>query len=182
MSDPFDLAAPPLAAAGFALRPLAAGDAPDVFAYASDPEVARHTLWPPHASEAFTRGFLERFTAPTFLSWAIVGPDGSRVVGMVFLHTLNRDHRRAEIGFNLARSQWGRGMATEASRLVLGFSFPRLDLNRVEATCMPANAGARRVAEKLGTTHEGTLRRSHLRHDRFHDMDLFGLLRADFKG
>jgi hypothetical protein len=41
MSDTFDCQAPALEAGAFTLRGLSVDDAPDVFAYASDPEVAR---------------------------------------------------------------------------------------------------------------------------------------------
>jgi ribosomal-protein-alanine N-acetyltransferase len=181
MSDAFEVRAPVLEAETFTLRPLCIDDAPGVFAYASDPEVARHTLWPPHESEDFTRGFLKRFTGPGFLSWAIVSREDGRVLGMVFLHSLSSHHRKAEIAFNVARSHWGKGMATGAARLVLGHSFAQLGLNRVEATCMPGNLGSRRVLEKLGMSREGLSRRSHLRHDGFHDMELFALLREEFR-
>jgi len=82
----------------------------------------------------------------------------------------------------VARGRWGRGIATEAARLVLRYAFEHYGLNRVEATCMPENAGSRRVLEKLGMEHEGRLRRSHLRHDGFHDMDLFSILRDEARG
>jgi ribosomal-protein-alanine N-acetyltransferase len=161
------------------LRGLAVDDAADVFAYASDPEVALYTLWPPHPSVEFTRAFLRMFTAPSLLSWAIVAPESGKVVGMVFLHSLNKHHKRAELSFNVARSHWKRGIATEAARQVLRFAFTQMGLNRIEATCMPANAASRRVLEKLGFTHEGRSRRSHRRHDGFHDMELFALLRDE---
>jgi ribosomal-protein-alanine N-acetyltransferase len=180
MSGTFDIPAPPLAAPSFALRTLAVDDTPDVFACAADPEVARFTLWPAHKSEEFTRGFLKAFTAPTFMSWAIVPRDGATVAGMVFLHSLSKQHMRAEIAFNVGRSHRGRGLATEAARFVLRHSFSQMGLNRVEATCMTANAGSRRVLEKLGMKHEGKSRRSHRRFDGFHDMELYVVLRDEF--
>jgi ribosomal-protein-alanine N-acetyltransferase len=161
------------------LRSLRIGDAPAVFAYASDPEVARYTLWPHHESEEQTRGFLRMLSGPEILGWAIVPRDGAELVGIVFLHSLDRRNRKAEIAFNVARSFWGRGIATEGARLVLRYSFEHLGLNRVEATCMPGNGASRRVLEKLGMAREGRMRSSHLRHDGFHDMDLFGILRDD---
>jgi [ribosomal protein S5]-alanine N-acetyltransferase len=71
-------------------------------------------------------------------------------------------------------------MATDSSRLVLQYAFAKRRLNRIEATCMPANAGSRRVLEKLGMVHEGRSRRSHRRHDGFHDMDIYSILRDEF--
>jgi RimJ/RimL family protein N-acetyltransferase len=44
---------------------------------------------------------------------------------------------------------------------------------------MPDNPASRRVLQKLGMRHEGRMRRSHHRHDGFHDMDLFAVLRGE---
>jgi [ribosomal protein S5]-alanine N-acetyltransferase len=181
MADSFSIAAPFIETTALRLRALALDDAPEVFAYASDPEVARFTLWPPHKSEEFTRGFLRMLTGPAILSWAIASRESGDLLGIVFLHTLNKYHKRAEISFNVARSHWNKGIATEASRMVLRCSFTQLDLHRIEATCMPGNLGSRRVLEKLGMTHEGKLRRSHVRYDGFHDMDLFSILSDEMR-
>jgi ribosomal-protein-alanine N-acetyltransferase len=161
------------------LRALSVDDAPAVHAYASDAEVARFTLWPPHSSEAFSRQFVADLTHPTILSWAIVLKNEQRVIGIVFLHSFSKRHRKAEIAFNVARPSWKAGVATAAARAVLRFAFETLNLNRVEATCMPANVGSRRVLEKIGMTKEGVMRRSHSRHDGFHDMALFSILRDE---
>ncbi len=179
MGDAFVSRAPVLEADGLTLRALSDGDAPAVFAYASDPEVARYTLWPAHESEESTSRFLRVFTGPGFLSWAILSRGEGTVVGMVFLHSLSTRHKKVEIAFNVARSHWRRGLATEAARRVLRHSFSELGLNGVEATCMPGNLASARVLVKLGMAHEGRSRRSHLRHDGFHDMELFAVLRGD---
>ena len=181
MSDSFDVAAPEISTARLRLRALAPDDATAIFRYASDPEVARFTLWPPHKSENFTREFLRLFTQPGFLSWAIIVRPEEAVAGMVFFHSFNKHHRKAELAFNLARTHWKKGFATEAAGAALAFAFPHLNLNRVEATCMPANLGARRVLEKSGMSYEGRMRRSHLRYDGAHDMDLFSILHDERK-
>ena len=178
MSDPFAIEPPELSTPRLTLRKLVADDAPDVFAYASDPEVARFTLWAPHPTVEFTRRFIGWLTAPQFLNWAIRETGGGPVFGMVFLHSWQRHHQKAEIAFNLARERWRHGFATEAAKAVLAFAFGRLELNRIEATCMPGNLASRRVLQKLGMNHEGTMRHSHRRHDGFHDMELFAALRG----
>jgi [ribosomal protein S5]-alanine N-acetyltransferase len=164
------------------LRPLSVEDAPAVYAYASHPEVARFTLWPPHSSEEFSRQFLADLTIPTVVSWAIVLKEEPRLIGMIFLHSFSKRHKKAEIAFNVAKSSWNRGIATAAARAVLRFAFDQLILNRVEATCMIANFSSRSVLEKIGMSKEGTMRRSHYRHDGFHDMELFSILRDEPRG
>ncbi len=179
MSDTFDASAETIEVGVITLRALSIEDASAVHAYASDPEVARFTLWPPHKSEESARAFLAVLTGPTVLSWSIVLREERCVVGMIFFHSLSKRHRKAEIAFNVARCHWKKGFATEAARAALRFAFEQLGLNRVEATCMPGNVASQRVLEKIGMSKEGTMRRSHFRYDGFHDMDLFSILRDE---
>ena len=59
-----------------------------------------------------------------------------------------------EIGYRLARSAWGQGYATEASRAVRDYAFEALGLKRLIAIIDPSNAASIRVAEKIGMQHE----------------------------
>ena len=70
--------------------------------------------------------------------------------------TLQRDDTdpdTAELGYRLARSAWGRGLATEGSRALLEHAFGTLGLPRVWAQTMAVNTSSRRVMEKLGLDH-----------------------------
>lgn len=66
-----------------------------------------------------------------------------------------------EIGWRLARSQWGVGFATEAARAVLGFAFDDLGLRRVVSVHVIGNDASANVMRKLGmhpdrdTVHPG---------------------------
>jgi [ribosomal protein S5]-alanine N-acetyltransferase len=180
MSDAFDASPPELATGRARLRAFSVADAPAFHAYAFDPEVARFMPWRPRSSELFAKGYLGVITRPQFLNWAITLPPADQAIGMVFLHAFSREHRRAEIAFNLGQAHWGRGLATEVARAVLGFGFQRLGLNRIEALCMPENVASRKVLLKLGMSFEGTMRQAHHRHDGFQDMDLFALLASEF--
>jgi len=179
VSDWFDSTPPVILTNRLRLRALALGDAPAVYSFASDPAVARYTLWSVHLSEADSVAFIHGLVGPARLTWAISLIDLDRAMGMVFLHSLNRHHRRAEIAFNLDRRNWGRGYVSEAASAVADFAFHTLGLNRIVATCMPANVAAKRVLAKLGMVREGQMRRSHLRYDGAHDMELHGLLASD---
>jgi ribosomal-protein-alanine N-acetyltransferase len=155
MGDPFDRLPPEISTGRLRLRELRPEDSRAVHAYAFDPDVSRFMPWRPNSTEAFAKGLITVMTQPGFLSWAITAPPGDLAIGMVFLHAHSRQHHKAEIAFNLARSHWRKGLATEAAAAVLGFGFHELGLNRVEALCMPANAASMRVIEKLGMKREG---------------------------
>ena len=64
-----------------------------------------------------------------------------------------------EVGIDLFDGEdRGKGYGTEAVRLLTDYLFESLDAERVQATTAVSNASMRRVFEKLGFLHEGTLR------------------------
>jgi RimJ/RimL family protein N-acetyltransferase len=61
----------------------------------------------------------------------------------------------AQFGWYLRSDRWGRGYATEASRILLDFGFGMLDRATMWATADPENRGSIRVLEKSGLTNRG---------------------------
>jgi RimJ/RimL family protein N-acetyltransferase len=59
-----------------------------------------------------------------------------------------------EIGWRLAREQWGHGYATEGARAALEFGFVDLELDEIVSFTTHANARSRRVMERLGMRHD----------------------------
>ncbi|MEW6272624.1 MAG: GNAT family N-acetyltransferase [Thermodesulfobacteriota bacterium] len=57
-----------------------------------------------------------------------------------------------EVLYSIEPALWGRGLATEAARAVVAWTFERLDLPRVLGGVDAPNAASRRVLEKLGMT------------------------------
>jgi RimJ/RimL family protein N-acetyltransferase len=54
------------------------------------------------------------------------------------------------VGYRLRTIGWGRGLATEGARAMIGQAFAVQDVQEVVASTMAANAASRRVLEKLG--------------------------------
>ena len=54
-------------------------------------------------------------------------------------------HRSANIGYGVAPPFWGRGIASEAAALIVGFAFEPLGMLRMWATHHPENVASRRV-------------------------------------
>lgn len=50
---------------------------------------------------------------------------------------------------------WGKGYATEASKVCLEYGFETLNLSRIIAKAMPDNTGSIKVMQKLGMTFKG---------------------------
>lgn len=60
-----------------------------------------------------------------------------------------------EVAYLLARSYWGRGLATEAARSIVHHGFERMDVPRLIGLIEPGNLASRRVAERAGLAVEG---------------------------
>ena len=179
MADDFQGPAPALETARLSLGPLRSEDAENVFAFGSDAEVTRYVFWPRHTTVENSRGFVAWLNGVKFLTWAVRQRGQSQVVGIVFLHSLNARHQKAELSFHMARSCWGQGFATEAATAVLRHALGPMKLHRIEGTCMVPNVASARVLAKLGLIQEGLSRQSHQRAGEFFDMKLFAMLASD---
>jgi RimJ/RimL family protein N-acetyltransferase len=102
------------------------------------------------------------------------------LVGAVGL-TVQTQHKRAELGYWIGKPWWGQGYCTEAGCAVLNFAFRTLRLNRVLAYHLSRNPPSGRVMQKLGMRHEGHLRQHAKKWNKFEDVELYALLRCDWK-
>ena len=166
------------------LRPARMRDAQDMYEYSKDPQVALHVLWDAHQSIRETRAVLRQMIrdyryAPPF-SYVIVLKSENRVIGTIGLMNYSKLNRSAEIGYSLARAYWNRGLMTEALVRMLAYCFTELRLNRIEAQYEVDNPASGAVMRNAGMHHEGTLRKRLFNKGRFHDMELYAILKEEF--
>jgi RimJ/RimL family protein N-acetyltransferase len=179
------LPAQPLVDGPTALRAWRESDLPAIVEACQDPEIPRWTAVPESYGEADARAFLlqryDSIAAGTTAPFAIVAADheGGSLLGSISLMALDWKHRRAEVGYWLAKWARGQGHATRAVRLICGWGFDSLGLERVGLLAAPANAPSLRVAERAGFTREAVLRRYQRGRDGQQDLVAFGLLVSD---
>lgn len=142
------------------LRPVAEADAPALFAAMLDPEVVRLTGTHAQFSLAeLTRWYATRAEHHDRLDLAIVERATGECVGEAVLNDLDASNSSCSFRILLfGRRFFGRGLGTEATRLVLRHAFATVGLHRVELEVYAFNPRARRVYEKVGFVHEGTKR------------------------
>lgn len=167
------------------LRGPRADDADALLAMFSDPQVMRYWSRPPMQSReealALIEEIVEGFERRAMLNWVIADHDDA-VVGSCTLFRFDPRHRRAELGFALHRSQWGRGLAREATTLALDWAFGTLGLHRIDASIDPGNAASRTLLLRLGFMVEGCQRESFFVGDTVTDTELLGLLASERQG
>ena len=166
------------------LRKMRLSDAADIFAYASDPAVARYTTWPPHptvaATEAFVRELLQRYADGLVSPWGIVHRADGKLIGSCGFAYVMAWHGRGEIAYALSQSYRGQGLMPEAVSAVLAFGFETLRLNRIEARCEVENIASERVMQKVGMQLEGVLRQHAQVLGKYRDLKLYSILRDEW--
>lgn len=167
------------------LRPFALADAATVKHLAGDRAVADTTERIPHPyedgmAEAWIGTHEQQFRAKEECTFAVVLKDGQQVIGGVSL-TLTMAHARGELGYWIGRPFWNFGYCTEGARAVVDFGFSFLDLHRIQARHLTRNPASGRVMEKLGMQNEGRLRKHICKWGVFEDVNVFGVLREEWK-
>lgn len=184
MSTEIETPLPVLESTRLRLRALRDDDAEALLGLHGDPEVMRYWSTSPWTGIAQAHAHLERVRRDMqagVLPWAIADRSNDALIGAVTLFRVDRDHRHAEIGYALGAAHWGKGLASEAVRIVLDYAFNALGLERIEADTDPRNTPSRRMLERLGFAQEGTLRRRWFVNDEWCDTAFYGLLREDFR-
>jgi len=100
-------------------------------------------------------------------------------------YTLHTDVERiaAEVGYWIGVPFWGRGIATEAVRLVTTMAFTRHpELRRLYALPFASNPASARVLEKVGYRREALMRQSAIKDGVVQDQWLYALLRGETAG
>jgi ribosomal-protein-alanine N-acetyltransferase len=124
---------------------------------ATDPQVMRYISggkpWPDQRIREFVARQVMHFESLGYCLWKLLLKDTSEMIGFCGLQPLDGTPE-TEIGWWLAQAWWGRGLATEAARLVLTDGFERARLARIVAVALAANRASIHVMEKLEMKYE----------------------------
>ena len=160
------------------LRQFKEPDLENVFLGLSNPTVIRYygvffkTL---EETKKQIEWFAELEKNETGIWWAICSPDNSVFYGAVGLYYLNRELRKAELGFWLIPEFWGKGIITESVLLAINYGFKKMHLNRIEAEVETENSMSIRVMKKLQFVHEQTKKDCEIKNGKYISLDVYAL-------
>lgn len=187
MSTPFTTK-PTLKGDLVTLRPIRADDADDIARILrEDPEVALLTglvhsgtqepaLPPIEKMREIYGGWAE---ADDRLVLGVVDNAGGALVGEVVLMDWERGNRACGFRTLIGAAGRGRGLGTEAIRLIVQYGLREMGLHRIRLQVYDFNPRARHVYEKIGFVHEGTGREALRFDDRWIDVHYMAILATD---
>ena len=160
------------------LRPFGEADADAIWEIIQDPEVIRFTFEPSTelTLERLRSWYGSRATQPDRLDLAVTAPDTGELLGQVVLHEWDAAARSCTFRTLIGPRGRGRGVGTEATRLVVGYAFEQLGLHRVQLEAYGHNHRALRVYEKVGFLVEGVRREVRVRDGEWVDEVLMAVL------
>ncbi|ONI86623.1 GNAT family N-acetyltransferase [Saccharothrix sp. ALI-22-I] len=141
------------------LRPVTAADVPALMPMFGDPEITRLTGSHGGVDEVRLRAWYDtRGDQDDRLDLAVVEQATGDVVGEAVLNDWDAGNESCGFRISFVPGTFGRGLGTEAVRLIVGYGFEKLGLHRIALEVYAFNPRARRVYEKVGFVAEGVLR------------------------
>lgn len=111
---------------------------------------------------------------------AVIEVDG-KPVGTIGLLSIDQKNQKAEYYIAVGEVAYkGRGVAKEASRLILEYGFNVLKLNRIYLYTESKNVTAQKLFEKVGFIKEGLIRSDIISHGKYADRYVYGVLREEW--
>lgn len=140
------------------LRQWQPSDFPLFAELCADPDVMQ--FFPSTLSEVESMTFAQRvhglIAERGWGLWAVEVPGVSDFIGFVGLH-VPKDYLPfspcVEIGWRLAKTDWGKGYASEAAKAALNYAFTELQLDEVLSFTSVTNLPSQAVMKRIGMTN-----------------------------
>jgi len=169
------------------IRRMRDDDLRDFFEYESSSEHTRYL-----SRSAYTEDQARNFIAIArdlalgsegdYLHLAVEMKSTGKMIGTVCVKVASQAHRQGDVGWFLHHGHQGQGLASEASRAMMGFAFDTLGLHRVTAHCDAQNVRSRAMMERLGMRQEAFFRGIVHFDEVWHDQYLYAMLAQEWAG
>lgn len=113
--------------------------------------------------------------------FAICLAESDEHIGNAGLGNIDYVHRHAMLNIFIAgESHRGKGVGSQATRLLLEFAFNRLNMNKVHLRTSARFAQAVKMYESLGFVREGVMRQHYFSNGAYEDKIIYSILKSEF--
>lgn len=163
----------------FHLRPWALSDLDSLVRHANNPDIAKFMMdgFPHPYTEDNGKAFIAFATKDDPIHIFAIDVEGEAVGGIGIHPQADVQRKNAELGYWLAEPFWGKGIITNAIKLVIEFGFKTYDINRIFARPYGTNIGSQKVLEKAGFVLEGRFEKTIFKNGEFLDELVYAVRR-----
>lgn len=136
-----------------------------------------------YVSESYEKKWIEdAIFDSSNIRLAVCLKENDTYIGNVYLTDINTTSRSGESHVFIGdKSQWGKGLATEAYQLLLDYIFQERGLHRVVAHVLEDNIASCKLHEKCGYKREGVLRESVFKGGKWHNQVVYSILEDEYR-
>lgn len=131
-------------------RPLSIEQLEEIYRQFSDRDMCQYFSDPPCSVEE-AKEIIEHYSIPNVNSYfrvAMYEKSTGEFVGTIGYHFLDSQKQQVEIGYDVWKTFWGKGYASESIAVLLEDCFNELDINHVYALVHPENKPSIGVLKK----------------------------------
>jgi len=164
------------------LRPMETADTDDVLRMRNNPDVLAQLFSDKFLTREEHLQWLDQILAQgTRQEFMIVELASGLSAGTIGLDHIDFKHRRAEFGILIGDTEArGKGLASEASRLLLDYAFGKLGLHRIYLYSFSDNKPALCLYRKLGFVMEGLLQGHVVKNGERRDVIVMAMIHAGY--
>jgi ribosomal-protein-alanine N-acetyltransferase len=149
---------PQLTTARLLLRKLETTDAKQLFTLRSDKNVMKYIGKKPMQTIDEATDFInlinDNVNNNSGINWAITLKEPAKLIGVIGLWRIIKEHYRAEIGYMLLPEYWQKGLTKEAILKVIEYGFNELKLHSIQGNINDTNIASGKALESTGFTRE----------------------------
>ncbi len=102
------------------------------------------------------------------------------IAGIIGFKGIDQVNRKAEMGYWLSEDLQGHGIVRRSCKALLQHAFGKMGMHRIQIKTGVGNHRSSNVPQKLGFTLEGVQRDGEYLNGRFHNLEVYSLLKPEF--
>jgi [ribosomal protein S5]-alanine N-acetyltransferase len=167
------------------LRRLNADDVKEVLELRGNPEVMKYVPRPLIQTNEQALAHIalieDKIVTNLGINWAITLKGSPKMIGIIGHYKIQPENYRSEIGYMILPQYHGKGITTEAVKIVVQYGFDNLQLHSIEAIIDPENTASEKVLQKNGFVKEAHILENEFYEGKFLDTVIYSLLKRNFK-
>ncbi|MBC6002967.1 GNAT family N-acetyltransferase [Paeniclostridium sp. NSJ-45] len=138
----------------YIIRSINENDYKDIYSIYGDPEVMKYDMNNLLKSlddaknniKIIHRAILNKW----FIRLAIIDKYTNEFIGTIALHHFEFDKNKVQIGYNLKKNYWGKGIMSDVLKSTIDYLHLNSSLKEIEASIYTENIASLKLAKKLG--------------------------------
>lgn len=163
------------------LRQITPADVNEMFALRSNPDVMKYVARPLcnnlDEAMALINIIEQKLETNEGINWAMTLKGSNTLIGFIGHYRIKWEHFRSEIGYMLSPEFQGKGIVSEAVKLIVDYGFKEMKMHSLEAVIDPANTASARVLEKNDFIKEAHFKENEFFEGKFIDSVIYSLLK-----